>query len=443
LNAASFRDGHADADASARVRSLNGSLEVAGRDERTGLSLRARRSESAFRAFPDSSGGPDLAVIRDTGSRETTDSTIGGSWRALIAGRHELTVNASTLDHDERIDSPGVAPGPGGAIPANRSRTEFQRRMVTAYVSSVYRNAIEAAFGLSLEQQSGASNGYLTIAPGTELPTSYELDRDNAAAFLELGWPVTEAVRLEAALRVDDSNVAARATTHRVNLSYQPGLGPTRIRFTAAEAYKLPSLFALGDPLTGNPALRPETAESLEIGVDFGDASSRGSVGFAVFSQRFSDLIDFDFDTFRNVNRDRVRTDGIEWHGRWRIDSRLTLTGNLTALDIDVVDSDDSLRQRPERYGSVGARWTPAPALSVYASMRYVGPRLDEAIPVGEQTLPSYTRMDLAVRWQVSRLLTLGFAVDDVGDERYEDAIGFPSLGRRYRLSLHAVLPAS
>ncbi len=443
VNAADLRDGRNNADASARVKSVNGSFELAGLDDRSGLVLHARRNESSFLAFPDSSGGPVYAVSRDLDHRDTIDTTIGGTWHTPIADGHELTVMGSAFDHDERVDSPGVTPGPGGAIPPNRSQTEFSRRAVTAFINSTFGTAIETAVGLSLEKQRSNSVGALEIAPGVALPTGYSLDRDNTAVFAEIGVPIADPLRLEAALRVDDSDVAARATTHRINLSYQPDTIASRIYVTAASAYKLPSLFALGDPLTGNSELRPETAESWEVGIDFGEPANAGGLGVALFAQQYVDLIDFDFDSFRNVNRDRVDTHGIEWRARHRLKRDLTLIGTATWLDIDVAGSPSGLRQRPERYASFAAEWLPTPALSIYASLRYVGSRRDEAIPTGERTLSSYTRADIAVRWQLSPQVSLGLALDDVGDQAFEDAIGFPSLGRRYRLSLSASLPTS
>ena len=148
---------------------------------------------------------------------------------------------------------------------------------------------------MSLEKQRSNSVGALEIAPGVALPTGYSLDRDNTAVFAEIGVPIADPLRLEAALRVDDSNVAARATTHRINLSYRPDTIASRLYVTAARAYKLPSLFALGDPLTGNSELRPETAESWEVGIDFGDPTNAGSLGVAAFAQQYVDLIEFDF----------------------------------------------------------------------------------------------------------------------------------------------------
>jgi len=445
LSATSARDGQSDSDANARNTTANGRVDFADRDDRSHLSLHARRSEASFGAFPDSSGGPEFAVIRERDNREAIDSTFGGLLRTALSSRHELNVSANALDHDEAFESPGVAPGPGGAIPANRSRTEFARRTITAYVNSSFSNAVETAFGMSLERQTGSSSGSIEFAPSVEVPTGYALERDNEALFFEVGVPVGDALRFDTAVRIDDSDVAGSATTRRFHIDYRPNQTATRLHLTAAEGYKLPSLFALGDPLTGNAALRPETATSWEIGVDVGTGTgaAAGTLGAALFAQRFDDLIDFDFDTFQNVNRDRVETNGIEIHGRRRIADQMTLLGSATWLAIDVAGTTKGLRQRPERYGSFGIEWLPRPAVSVYSGLRYAGPRLDESIPTGERTLGSYTQLDLAVRWRISPTLSLGVAVDDLGDERFEDAIGFPSLGRRIRLSLSTNVPAT
>ncbi|HSG63586.1 MAG TPA: TonB-dependent receptor, partial [Gammaproteobacteria bacterium] len=116
------------------------------------------------------------------------------------------------------------------------------------------------------------------------------------------------------------------------------------------------------------------------------------------------------------------------------------LLAHGTWVDLDVRGSDEVLRLRPERRGGVAVEWQATPRIAVFAGWRYVGERLDAAIPTGERWLSSYSRFDLSASWQLDASRSLTLAFDNLTDERYEDAIGFPSLGARLRLTLRADL---
>jgi iron complex outermembrane receptor protein/vitamin B12 transporter len=209
-----------------------------------------------------------------------------------------------------------------------------------------------------------------------------------------------------------------------------------RVRLGWGNAFKLPSLFALADPLVGNPDLRPELVTSWELGVDLQAPDNALRWQITAFWQRFEDLIDFDFDTFTTVNRSRVNTDGIELGGEYQPTERLSLVTHLTYTDIDVLDSAATLRQRPELRGGIGLYWTIAAALTAHAGWQYIGERFDSSIPTGELALPSYSRLDFALNWEIADSIQLNFAIDNATDVNYEEAIGFPAIGRRTRISV-------
>ena len=86
----------------------------------------------------------------------------------------------------------------------------------------------------------------------------------------------------------------------------------TTLKAHYAEGFKPPSFFALGDPISGNPDLVSETTKSTELGLEQGFWGDRASFGASLFKTQYKNLIDFDFATFRLVNRNRVNADGAE-----------------------------------------------------------------------------------------------------------------------------------
>ena len=59
-------------------------------------------------------------------------------------------------------------------------------------------------------------------------------------------------------------------------------------------------------------------------------------------------------------------------------------------------------------------------------------------MPTGEQALDAYTRVDLALTWTLTPHWRLFLAVDNLLDEDYEEAIGFPAPSFRPRGGVRA-----
>jgi len=400
------------------------------------FSVYGRHASADATAFPDDSGGDRLAVLREKGRRETKDTSVGFDAASTITGRTSLHIAGSLFEHDEQVASPGVAPGVRNAIPENSGNSDFSRSAVNVFLTSEFNESLDAAYGIGYQKEAGTGSSLITLGPQFVLPTSYELDRDNLGVYGEIDYRASRAFSVAAALRVDDTDSAGTANTGRITLAYELPGRATRLHLTWGEGFKLPSLFALADPLVGNPTLQPETADSWELGVLSAHLDGRLQWQLAAFDQRFSNLIDFDSDTFMIVNRSRVDSGGFELSADFRASDHWLLSAHATSLDIDVLDAGIELRQRPERTGGLRLEWTPSQAWGAYVGVHYVGERFDSSVPTGGQTLPSHHSVDLTVNHQLSRSVTVSLAVDNVTDEQFEPAIGFPDLGRRVRLSI-------
>jgi len=405
-------------------------------DSRTSVSLYARHANADSSGFPDSSGGPALAIIRDKASRESADNALSVAMTSRLSPTTDLHVAATAYDHSEQAISPGVAPGIGPGIPANRSDNDFSRVALNVFFRSELTSRIDAAFGLGYQDEKGDSTGQIAFGPDFILPTGYSLSRDDVSAYAELAFGADSGFDLVAGVRTDGADGAGRQTTGKLTAARSFANDRVRIRLGWGNAFKLPSLFALADPLVGNPDLRPELVTSWELGVDLQAPDYNLRWQITAFRQRFEDLIDFDFDTFTTVNRSRVNTDGIELGGQYQPTEQLSFVAHLTYTDIDVLDSTAMLRQRPDLRGGIGLYWTIAAAFTVHAGWQYIGERFDSSIPTGELALPSYTRLDFAVNWEIGDSIRLNFAIDNVTDANYEEAIGFPAIGRRTRLAV-------
>jgi outer membrane receptor protein involved in Fe transport len=431
LQAAHRDDGEAVPGSTRESDSVSGALTL---DPRAGLSLglHGRYASGEQTSFPEQSGGPEYAVLRDLDRAEADDLSLGADADWRLAGAWSLQARATLYRRDGEYASPGIAPL--DQVPPNGARNELDRRGGTLRLTWRPAEAVAATAGLDYQREEGDSTGYVEFAPGVRAPADFDMTRDTLGAFVETRLRPAEAITLAASLRHDEPDAADGEWTGKAGAAWSPGDGRTRLTANWGTGFKLPSFFALSSPLVGNPDLRPEQSRSLEVGVARDLAGGAAEIGLVLFDNDYEDLIDFDPATFRNVNRDEVAVRGVEVNGRRALSPMLGLRLHATWTDIEVRGSDRELLQRPDWRGGASLRWQPRGDWLLDLDWLYVGRVLDAAIPTGTRDLDAWHRLDLAASWKATPRLRLTLAVDNLLDASYEEAIGFPAAGIRPRL---------
>ncbi|MDX1482546.1 MAG: TonB-dependent receptor [Woeseiaceae bacterium] len=406
-----------------------------GEPETWRLRLFGSYADSEGTAFPADSGGSDLAVIREVDRRSGTDSRLGLDGSLAIADDWTLNVLATRYVHDASFESPGVAPGVRDGVPPNGADSELDRNNIA--VNAVVENGpLTATVGIDYYEEDGTSDGFVEFGPGFRVPAGFDFTRYVSGAFGELHYDPDGGLTLMASLRRDDASGEGGETTAKLGLLYEFDEGTTVLRANWGQGFSLPGFFALASPLVGNPDLVPETSTSYDLGVTrrFGNRGSAATL--ALFRNRFEDLIDFDATIFLMVNRDRLDADGVELQVDYAASERLRLYAHATWLDLHLRNSDANLAQRPEWRGGVAVSWLPADEWQLEASLLQTGRSFDSSVPTGDTTLDSYTRVDVVVTYHRSDRLHATLGVDNVFDEDYYEAVGFPAPGARARLGL-------
>ncbi len=248
--------------------------------------------------------------------------------------------------------------------------------------------------------------------------------QSNWAVFTELYYPLGD-FRFDVGLRHDGNDVYGGRTSPRLGLQWQ--MHPrTRIWASYGEAFAPPAVGELFYPVTGNPDLEPEIGTSFELGGEL--AIGSWSLGLTGYHNDLENLIDFDFVEFRNVNVGRARTRGVEAQAAY-VRGRWAVRGNATYLDTEDLDTGRPLLRRPERSGNLVATYSPG-KWSVSVTGFFVGDREDVDPITFERTVnEAYTRLDLAGRWQALGWLAPYLRLENLTDESYEEALGFPAPG--------------
>ena len=433
LQATSRDDGEAVPGSTYEADTVSGRLHL-DPDPAVSANVYVRYASTDSTTFPEQSGGPELAVLRDLQVAEADDLTAGADLDWTLTEAVSLQALASTYDRNDEYASPGIAPG--DQVPPNGAENDLERQNVALRATLQSPRRVIATIGIDYQRESGQSDGYVDFAPDVRVPNNFDLDRQIIGVFAEGRVLLADPWIVQASVRTDNPDGVSDETTGKLGTVYRLPNGTTRLRANWGSGFKLPSFFALGSPLVGEPNLRPETSNSKDVGVTQEFLAGAGEFSVTLFDNEYKDLIDFDPETFRNVNRSKVTTQGVEAAASWSPSTAVSLRGHLTYTDIDVKDSDRELLQRPDWRGGAAVRWTPAADWLLDLDWLYVGDALDSSIPTGLRELDAWHRIDLSLAWMATPRLRVALAVDNLLDAEYEEAVGFPAAGIRPRLGV-------
>ncbi len=411
-------------------RRISGSFDT-GLGDAVSLFVTGRHARTERAGFPDDSGGYGFAALRDTEHRDADESVFGAGLTAR-AGDATFGLTLGFFDRADGIDSPGIAPGvrdPFG-VPPSVVDTDLTRYSATLTGTQRLGEFVTLAYGADWLREEGTSDGELDFGGGFVLPTSFALTRTSWAPFAEMRLETRSGLSAQAGVRVDQPDGESSVTSPRMRVAYE--LAGTGITLASAwgKAFKLPSLYALGHPLVGNPQLLPERGESQELEVSQTLLDGRARWSATWFDGEFRNAIDFDSGPPPMlVNRNRVNTRGFELAARLAIDDAWRLDASVTNTKSRIASSGNQLRNRPEWQAGVGLHWNPLPALGLSAAATHVGPALDSSIATGDVQLGSYTRMDVSAAWQVSPRFETYLAIENLTDERYQEFVGHEARG--------------
>jgi len=302
--------------------------------------------------------------------------------------------------------------------------------------------------------------------------------RNNQAGYLDFRYSPHPRAAISAGVRAEANGNFGTRVVPRVgaSLALLQGhgfWGETRLRSFYGEGIKEPRFDQLysdtfGD--IGNPNLKPEASKTWSVGLEQNLADGRVKLTGDFFSNRFYDLIGFEFCSplvppaignncgitipgappsfgyFINVDRARVR--GLDFTVESQVRHWLRLRGNYTYDDSRVVSSPHAsdpallpgnhLLRRPVNSGSVSllAAWKNISGSFVgyFSGQRTDSDFLFLGLP---PRTPGYARFDVSTTYTLGRGVSTYVRVQNLFDKQYQDALGYPALGREVRVGMN------
>lgn len=403
----------------------------------------------------------------DTVSRGDNEQTLASLTATVpLASRVRSTFQAAYYRLDSNFQSP-----------FGDSESNSRRWSGRAQIDFPVVRGLDVSAGAELQREEAGST-FITGATVQPVP----VERLVAGYFLEGRWTAAPRVQLTGGLRVDDIRrrpleaspdpfTPRPAMDEDSVLSLNPKLAAawtarggsgdfTKVRGSVGTGIRPPGAFDLA--FTDNPSLKPERSFSSELAIEQAFAGGQGSAEAVAFFNNYDDLI-VAVGSFRESSRyttdniSNARAQGFELSlgGARRIGSLRDLNVHArvayTWLDAEVlaVDNDDSapppfsvgepLLRRPRHQFSAELTGTTGPVtmfLSGGARSRVLDVEPSFGTFGGLHYADGFNAWNAGAAWRVRRIGEIFGRVENLFDRTYEEALGFPALGRRATIGI-------
>ena len=384
------RDGYRDSGVTGRV---GVQLNDAHRLEASGTYSRVKAQYDGYKPAQNDVGDNRLG-------------TLGAAWAA------QWTKNYSTR------------------LSVNESRQRYETTPDPYRTETTLRNYL-----FQNEWRSGAHLVTAALERREDHLTNSPIDQGRHQNAIALGYGFTQGAHtLQVNVRHDrDSEFGGQSTG---GVAYGYGFAPGwRVTAAVGTAFRVPTLYQRFSEY-GQPALQPEKARNMELGLQWAQGGSR--FGVVAYQNKVRNLITFgsagvcssSFGCYENTGRAKLR--GVTISGAHKFGG-VNLGGSLDLQDPKDAKTGKTLGRRAKQLLKLNAD-TRVGDWTLGAEWQAVGKRWDNAANTNK--LAGYGTVNLYATATLAREWTLLARIDNIGDRDYQLARGYATAGRTFYLGL-------
>jgi vitamin B12 transporter len=339
------------------------------------------------------------------------------------------------------------------------SRFQYNRANVSAQSSYVLSN-----LGVTAGYEYEVENAFLSSI------NVNHARRNNQAGFLDFRYRPIRRLSLNFGGRAEaNANFGTRVVPRAgasVVLRYGSGTwGDTLYRVFYGQGIKEPRFDQVfGDHFGdfGNPLLRPESSKTFTTGFEQRLFQDRIRLSAEYFYSDFYNIVSFAFCSQQNnfcdgpvlnpsgfgffFNTDRALARGTNLSGEARFTRWLNLAGNYTYDNTRVLKSPNAFDPSEQPGNHLIRRPVHSGSLTLNAVYRrfgvtiggyFSGVRTDsDFLGLNLHRNPGYARFDIATHYDIGYGVSLYARAANLFDKQYQDALGYPALGRDVRVGV-------
>jgi vitamin B12 transporter len=423
-----------------RNRTLSGNLGWRVSDTaRISLALRDNDSDA---------GNPGQTLLRPVNLTESTalhnfnaslrvDFATGTHWRYQLIGTESYNRELIIID-------------PSFSVFDQFNRSNFMGQ--STYLIKGF--AVTAGYEYEVE------NGYIGVHER----------RNNQAGFVDARWQPIARLTLDAGVRAEDNANFGTRVVPRVGAAYalriaRGAFGDTRLHASYGQGIvesRFDQSFGTDPCYPGDPNLLPEQSRTVHAGFEQKLASDRVRVTVDYFDNSFRDIVSFaglltpppgcSLSTFNSegagtfFNTDLARARGGNLTTEARLTHWLTAAGNYTYDPTRVIAAPNAfdpsetpgnrLFRRPVNSGNLMLN-AAFKRMNWNVSGYFTGRRTDsDFLGDGITYNSGYARIDLAGSYNFGHGVRFYGRIANLANKQYQDALGYPALGREFRIGV-------
>ncbi|MFM5924175.1 MAG: TonB-dependent receptor plug domain-containing protein [Novosphingobium sp.] len=262
----------------------------------------------------------------------------------------------------------------------------------------------------------------------TRFSTSYDSRRTarQASGHALFGYHAGRALNLTAGLRYDDHDRFGGHWSLGADGAVWLG-GGWRLHGAWGQGFKAPTLYQLYG-YGGNATLRPETSDSVDLGIERGDRNAPLHLGLSLFRRDSRNLISYVWPS-GYYNTARARAQGIELELAARLSPKVTASATWSYVEATDRDTGLSLARRPRQAVTASLDWTtPLAGLALGADLRLVGDSFDDA--ANTRQLDGHALATLRASVPVGDHFELFARIENLFDQTYAVATDYGTYRR-------------
>lgn len=354
---------------------------------------------------------------------------VRGEWKTRPE-RWKQSLNLSYQDTSRAYDDPSDALHPSdssiGEYKAQILKLNWQNEITIS-------GGADLVAGIEWQQERAESTYSYTSAWGDGNSDFPRVSASTLSAYSSFNLDLSSRLYINAGLRFDQHEEFGG----QLSLKLSPAFfitPTTKLMASVSNGFKSPSLYQLYAPATlwgpvGNEGLNPETALTLDFGLQQSFLDYRFTIETSVFFNRYRNLIDYDYSQ-GYINIKKARSRGFEASISYRPDTRFQVAGSYTYTDAVDEDIELPLLRRPKHRFSLGASWHILSNLFLSADLSRVGKREDIYPYPDRMICNAYTLVSAGCEWKLIKSLKLFFRMENIGNVQYQSVAGYGTAGR-------------
>lgn len=330
----------------------------------------------------------DGAFVDDKDYKFTSkNNQIGGGIDLTVAkGKIKFNGLYNQTDRNYFNDSASVAPTAFAKF--SNSNYNSKALFLELYSTLSLNKNLDVLIGADYRKQNMAYDYFSVSAfgPYTDEPILAKNAKiDNASVYTSIINKYDNGIGIEIGTRLNYHSVYGTNATYSLNPFYRINKS-IKVFGTLASSFKNPALYQLYSPY-GNEDLKPETAQTIDLGVQVFGKSEKNFARAVFFNRDYKNLIVFlsqsepPYGIYTNLKKQVDR--GIEFDGAYQLQS-FAFSGNYTYLkgliSEDLKAENDkimSFLRRPKHTVNLSGNYTFDQKLTLGLNVQYVGKRND------------------------------------------------------------------